>query len=103
MGAVAVILLMREREVVDAFARANATSSATAVDPADLRVDMTSIGANRLAQRAVIREAENGRWYLDVPSWEALRRHRRHVLSVILFLIALAALYLAGLFPPGAR
>jgi hypothetical protein len=103
MGAVAVILLMREREVVSAFARRNATSAATAVDPADLGVDLASVGARRLASRAVLREAEHGRWYLDLASWEALRRRRRHVVSVLLFLIALGALYLAGLFPPGAR
>lgn len=103
MGAAVAILLIKERQVVDAFARAGATSAATAVHPSDLSVDLAGVAGRRLIDRAVLREASAGRYYLDVPSWEAARRQRRRVLSVILLLLALAALFFAGQFPPGAR
>jgi hypothetical protein len=101
MGAAVTIMLMKERQLVDAFLRAGATSAATAVHPSDLSVDVGGVGGRRLVSRAILREAGDGRYYVDVLSWEALRRHRRRVLFVILLLIALGALILAGQFPPG--
>ena len=101
MGSAVSIMLIKERQIVEAFMRAGATSASSAVHPGDIGVDLTSIGGRRLAGRAIIREAGEGRCYLDLPAWEALRRHRRRVLSVILLLIALVALYFAGQFPPG--
>lgn len=101
MGAAVTIMLIKEREVVDAFMRAGATSAATAVPPGDLSVDLGGVGGRRLVKRAILREAADGRYYLDLFEWELLRRHRRRVLFVILLLIALGALILAGQFPPG--
>ena len=101
MGGAVTIILMKERLVVDAFMRAGATSAATAVHPDDLSVDVGGVGGRRLVQRAILREAGDGRYYLDPLGWEALRRHRRRVLFVILLLIAFGALVLAGQFPPG--
>jgi hypothetical protein len=103
MGAAAAILLMKERQVVEAFMRVGATSTDSAVDPSDLSVDLGGVGMRRLVDRAVIREGTPGRYYLDVLSWEAVRRQRRRLLSVILLLLALAALFFAGQFPPGAH
>jgi hypothetical protein len=101
MGAAVTVMLIKERQVVDAFMRAGATSAATAVRPDDVSVDVGGVGGRRLLRGAVLREAGDGRYYLDILSWEALRRHRRRVLFVILLLIALGALILAGQFPPG--
>ena len=103
MGAAVTILLIKERQVVDAFMRAGATTANGAVDPSDLSVDVDRLPGRRLIDRAVLREASPGRYYLDVLSWEAVRRRRRRVLSVILLLVALAALFFAGQFPPGAH
>ena len=103
MGAAVTILLIKERQVVDAFMRAGATSVERAVLPSDLAVDLGRVGGRRLVERAVLREAGDGRYYLDLLGWEAVRRHRRRVLSLILLLIALGALFLAGQFPPGAH
>ena len=103
MGAAAAVIMMKERQVVDAFVRADATRAERAVDPANLSVDMTGVGARRLVEHAVLRDAGEGRFYLDLLTWEALRRQRRRILFVILLLIALGFLFLAGQFPPGAR
>ena len=93
MSTVAVVILMRERRIVDRFRAEGATSPETAL--ADL--DLT--GVNRLAMRrlqrsAVIRKTPVGALYLDEPSWTALRGMRRRVLGVAItvgLLIALGA------------
>jgi len=103
MGSAVTIILIKERQVVDAFARAGATSASTAVHPSDIAVDLGGVGGRRLISQAVLREAEGGRYYLDLVSWEALRRQRRRILFVVLLIIALFALFLAGQFPPGTR
>lgn len=102
MGAAVTIILLKERQVVEAFLRAGATSAATAVHPADLSVDLGGVGGRRLVKQAILRQAGDGRYYLDPLGWEALRRHRRRVLFAILLLIALAALILAGQFDRSA-
>ena len=51
----------------------------------------------------MLRDAGGGRYYLDLLSWEALRRQRRRILFIILLLIALLALFFAGQFPPGVH
>jgi hypothetical protein len=103
MGAAVAVIMMKERQVADAFMRAGATSAEHAVDPSDLAVDMAGVGARRLVENAVLRDAGAGRFYVDVLTWEALRRLRRRILSVILLAIVLGLLFLAGQFPPGAR
>ena len=103
MGAIATIMLVKERQIVEAFMRAGATSESSAVHPGDISVDVTNIGGRGLIRRAVLREAGEGRYYLDLPGWEALRRHRRRVLFVILLLVVLLLLFFAGQFPPGAH
>ena len=103
MGAAVTIMLIKERQIVEAFMRAGATSESSAAHPGDIAVDLGGVGGRRLLRRAIIREAGEGRYYLDLLSWEAVRRQRRRVLSLILLLIALGALFLAGQFPPGAH
>ena len=103
MGAAVTVMLIKERQLVDAFTRAGATSATTAVHPGDISVDVGGVAGRRLIEHAVLREADAGRYYLDLLTWEALRRQRRRILFVILLVIALGALFLAGQFPPGAR
>jgi hypothetical protein len=103
LGAAVTIMLIKERQIVEAFIRAGATSESSALPPGDIAVDLRSVGGRRLIRGAIIRETGDGRYYLDLLGWEALRRRRRRVLFVILLLIALIALFLAGQFPPGAH
>ena len=91
MGAAAAVILMRERQVVEAFERAGATSPDRAVPANDVGVDDTGIGWRRLRERAIVREAAPGRFYLDVEVWQANRRTRRRI-ALMLAVILLAAL-----------
>ena len=103
MGAAVTIMLIKERQIVEAFMRAGATSASSAAHPGDIGVDLGGVGGRRLTRRAIIREAGEGRYYLDLLGWEALRRQRRRVLFVVLGLVVLFLLFLAGQFPPGAH
>lgn len=91
MGAAAAVILMRERQVVEAFERAGATSPERAISANDVNVDDTGIGWRRLRERAIVREAAPGRFYLDVEVWQANRR-TRHRIAFMLAIILLAAL-----------
>ena len=51
MGAAVTIMLIKERQIVEAFMRAGATSESSAVLPGDIAVDLASIGG-RAARRA---------------------------------------------------
>lgn len=92
MGAAAAVILLRERQVVEAFERAGATSPERARTANEVNVDDTGVGWRRLRERAIVREAAPGRFYLDVEVWQATRRTRRRILSVLVLLILLAAL-----------
>src|SRR5438093_6894745 len=91
MGAAAAVILMRERQVVEAFERAGALSPERAVSASDINVDDSGIGWRRLRERAIVREAAAGRFYLDVEVWQATRRTRRRV-ALALAIVLLAAL-----------
>ncbi len=89
MGAAVVAAAMRrrEQEVIDDFRDAGATSpdraqSYTAIGLGD------SLALRRLRNRAVIREAAPGVYYLDEEVWAAVRRTRLRMLTVFLALIA---------------
>jgi hypothetical protein len=76
--AIAAVIRRKEREVVDDFRRGGATSLTTARSLADLGLE-DSWPVRRLRRRAVIREPEPGRLYLDEEVWAAVRRTRRRV------------------------
>jgi hypothetical protein len=103
MGLAVGAILIKERHLVEAFTRAGATSASAAVRPSDIAVDLGGVGGRRLIELAVLRDAGDGRYYLDLLGWEALRRQRRRILFVVLLIIALFLLFLAGQFPPGAH
>lgn len=92
MGAAAAVILMKERHIAEAFQSSGATSAATARLPQDLNVGMHGVGWRVMHRNAFVREAGDGRYYLDVPSWEAsIRARRRRVLILGIVLLAFLA------------
>lgn len=90
MGAAVAIMIRRETEIVEQFRRHHATSADSAKSLESMSVD-NHIAVRRLRNRAVIREASTGHFYLDEPSWAATRRTRRRMLLVIAFLLIAVA------------
>jgi hypothetical protein len=93
MGAAVAAVLVKERHVADAFQRAGATSPERAVVPDDIGVDLGGVGGRRLLRHAAIREGSAGRYYLDEPTWVAVRSTRRRMVFVLLVIVGLVALY----------
>ncbi|MBC8088803.1 MAG: hypothetical protein H7Z40_16175 [Phycisphaerae bacterium] len=90
MGATAVAILVRkERDIVEQFLSARATSDATARSLGELGLD-SNIALRRLQRQAVIRETTRGTVYLDEPSWQAMKSSRRTRVVVLLAVILLA-------------
>jgi hypothetical protein len=81
-----VSILRKERQVVRHFREARAISPASAKS-LDEVPEAHSLGLRRLRRRAVIREAQPERFYLDEGVWEALGRTRRRVSLAVLALI----------------
>lgn len=90
-AAVAAVLIRREKEVVDDFRAAGATSRETAQSYTAIGLGQ-SLGLKRLRDRAVIREAAPGTYYLDEEVWTAVRRTRRRIATVLLLILALVLL-----------
>ncbi|MEP6573301.1 MAG: hypothetical protein ABJD11_11425 [Gemmatimonadota bacterium] len=101
-AAAAAIIVHKEKELVGIFQRARAVSPATAQSLAALQAH-EGVALRRLRVRAVIREAGPGQFYLDEPSWTALRAMRRRILLVMLVLavaLAVAALTIGKVHNP---
>ena len=79
--------------MVGRFVAAGAVSKAAAKTLEDVGLHRGVI-LHRLRQRAVIREATPGHYYVDVESWDAVRRMRRRAVSVI-GIIALILVFVA--------
>ena len=90
MGAAAVAAVMRrrEQEVIDDFRAAGAVSRETAQSYIAVGLGQ-SLGLKRLRDRAVIREAAPGTYYLDEEVWTAVRRTRRRIATLLLVILAL--------------
>ncbi|MGH7734651.1 MAG: hypothetical protein ACREOE_13380 [Gemmatimonadales bacterium] len=92
MGAVAAaVIVRRERELVDHFRGIGAVSPDTARSLGQLNVDQ-NVAWRRLVDHAVLRSTPAGIWYLDEPSWLAMRRMRRRFMLVIAVIVAFALL-----------
>jgi hypothetical protein len=85
---VVVSILRKERQVVRHFRDAGATSPSSAKSLKEVP-EAHSLGLRRLRRRAVIREAQPDRFYLDEEVWVALGRTRRRVSVAVLALIVL--------------
>lgn len=88
MGAVAAVVIARQKHVVAAFQRARATAAAAAVVPADIGV-AEHLAFEKLRRHGVLREADAGRFYLDEPTWNRIGR-LRVTLVLLVVLIGLA-------------
>ena len=97
MGAAAAILIRREKDIVEVYRRAGATAPGTARAPADLDVQH-HVAFNVLVRRAVLRDVGDGRYYLDEPTWQALRRFRHRMAGgmIIVILVIFIALVATG-------
>ncbi|HST07658.1 MAG TPA: hypothetical protein VLJ83_05765, partial [Gemmatimonadaceae bacterium] len=88
MGAAVIAAAMRrrEREVIDDFRAAAATAPDKAQSYTAIGLG-ESLALRRLRNRAVIREASPGLFYLDEEVWSAVRRTRlRLVLTLFVVL-----------------
>ena len=91
-AAVAAIIMMKERQIVEAFQRAGATTPDSARPFDTIDVEVHGVGMRRLRDREVIREASPGNYYLDYDVWQAVRRQRhRLALVIILLMLGLVA------------
>ena len=89
--ALAAILRRREQEVIDDFRAAGATSPDRAQSYQAIGLGDT-LAIKRLRNRAVIREAAPGVYYLDEEVWSAVVRTRRRLVITLMSVIALVAL-----------
>lgn len=96
MGAVVAVILMKERQVVDAFMRADAITAESARTLDDLGVSAHGAAWRILVDRAILRSPGDGRYFVDVQSWEAAIRTRRRRLLVFLVLFVAIALWFLG-------
>ncbi|HXE61480.1 MAG TPA: hypothetical protein VN607_12275 [Gemmatimonadaceae bacterium] len=93
-SAAAAVILHKEKVAIAAFRSAGAVSPERAAS-------LEAIGAgeglafHRLRERAVLREAGQGtgRYYLDEPTWAAVRRTRARLVAVAL---AIAVVIILG-------
>ena len=98
-AAAAAVIVRKEKEIVNIFRGAGAMSAERARDPEQLGVHQ-HLAFHRLVQRAVLRNAGDGRFYLDEMSWNALRNTRRRVaiLAMAVVVIALIVVLMGGVF-----
>jgi hypothetical protein len=87
-AAVAAIVVRRQRDMVQTYRGVNATSPERAREPGEIGLEQDMIFKG-LVRRAVLRDAGGGRYYLDEPSWQALRRTRHRLALVILAIVLL--------------
>jgi hypothetical protein len=99
MGAAVAVMVARERHIVDAFERRGATSGENGATPDEVGAE-TGRAWRRLRERSVVRETHpgSGRFYVDLDVWQSLRRARRRVATVLVFLIV-ALGFVLGILP----
>ena len=94
MGAAVAVLLIKERHIVEAMEALGVTSPAAArsiEQLGDLGIDPGGMAWRALKNRATVREAASGRYYVDIEVWEANRRRRKRILTLVLTVVLIAA------------
>jgi len=89
MGAAVAVMLAKERHIVAAFEQLGAVTPDRARTPDEVGVDQR-LAWRRLREREIVRDAGDGRYYLDVDVWRATRRLRRRMAVVLLTIVLLA-------------
>ena len=90
MATVAPIILNRRRDVLSDFLGANAVSagSATAYEP-ERFIDERLL--ERMLGSGVIVETTPGRYYVDIPTYDADNRSRRRRVALVMVVLVAAA------------
>ncbi|MGH7702086.1 MAG: hypothetical protein ACREMO_03270 [Gemmatimonadales bacterium] len=93
MGAVAAVAagIRKQKEIVALFRAARATAPDRATTPAALGVHQ-GLAYRKLRGHAVLREASEGRLYLDEVAWTALQTRRRRLGLTILAMVLVGGL-----------
>ena len=88
-------MALKQKKIVRAFRDAGATSADRAATAAGLAIHQ-GVAFRILRGHGVLREAGDGRLYLDESAWEALRARRLRIALAILgtFLVAAAVAFL---------
>ncbi|MEP6764691.1 MAG: hypothetical protein ABJB66_10290 [Gemmatimonadaceae bacterium] len=89
MAGAAAVIVRREKELVAHFREHRALTTNSAQSTNALQVD-ENIAFRILRERAIIREASPGLYYLDEPSWEASVRRRRRIAFILITAILAA-------------
>ena len=87
MGAAAAAIVAKEKRIVAAFRQAGATSRESAMTREAIGLH-GHLAFSKLVGHAVLREAGEGRFYLDEQKWEALRQFRQRLALGMLLLVA---------------
>ena len=101
---ISAVMMMKQRAIVRAFERAAATTVATACTAEQLGLK-PGMAWYQLVGHAVLRCPGEGRYFLDVASWQRLRRRRHRIALAVVaaVLVLLGLLFVAGtLSRPGA-
>jgi hypothetical protein len=103
MGAAAAVILRKERDIVNMYRGAGATTPDRAKRPEEIGVHQR-LAFERLVRRAVLRDTGGGAYYLDEQSWQALRSIRHRVAFVMLAIVValLIVLLATGIVTFGA-
>ena len=96
-SAAAAAVIAREKRIVAAFRAAGATSAEKAVVPQDIGVN-GRVAFKKLVGHDILREAGDGRFYLDEQKWKDLRRLRHRVILIMLLIVVVAGLAVFGYF-----
>lgn len=92
-----IIMMHRQRDLVERFRRAGATSSSMARSLSELGVERTFMFA-RMSARGVLVCAEGERWWCDAAAWNRYRDRQRKRLAVgAIVIIVISVLMLLAL------
>lgn len=91
------LMMHRQHTIVRAFEQAGVISAEAARTAGQMGLK-TGMAWHHLVGHAVLRCPGEGRYFLDVASWQRLRRRRRHLAFVVVvaLLIGLALVLLAS-------